>query len=1620
MKMNLEHPYTHIFPVEVFKRSLLILVLSCFSLFAFEWTQTESTAVYDYSWEFSAEEIDAFIENGTLISEQFQGHSIQFEGRSYPIYTVTLGNMSHELALVLDDKEIQTITSVKSLEDLGSLKDSLIDVLNVSEMSDFVSLHDMGDNGAMLEIMPVLPSSNGQIRIMKKGHIRLLPSGKAAITGFVIGDKDKSYLSKTVSLEQNLPDQFCALNFDHTGFYTISGQDLLDKNVDITQIDPDNLKILRWGNEIPIRVTSTNDNGNYIFAEDDFIQFYIDELINPYGDYRYNPFSKYDVAQLIWNEGYGKRFVQQNSVIVDTPNKFSPEDNKVFKSTLYYEKNQKFDQLSRLHEEELSHRYEHYFYSPYVSVGNSIEFPFELWNADRESQNNVEVTLRMQGLTYNVTGEMDHQISVLMNDRYLLTDEWEGQTPKLSSNEGNPYRHENLREGENTLRISVEGFQDNSLLDDRVYLDWIKVEYDREMIAHDNFLQFSPQFGDGRYLFEIQGFTSPTDILILKDEINWIRGYTVIPEDTVNNTVMYSVYFEDVCDGDEVYTLGCPGSVYNTQTRENDEFGVVSLDSIRYVDVNNDERYHEDQGDYVILTTDEFAEGAQALAEHKESMGFKSVVYNLDVLSDKFNYSNQNPYTIKQFLEYAYTTWSIQPHYVVLVGDAGYFPTILYQSAGALGSVLADTWYTDVDDDYVMEMSLGRLPVKTTDNLDSMIAKIKIHDNDAGTGTWVNRIGVVTGPQSSFRTNAQDFINKVSPDHMQVDRLYLYDSNADGEFNAGAAATDSLLSMMNYGISSLNYLGHGGGYTWDNKILPYDSFDLIQTQNTFLVNSLTCFSNSFSNNTAIGEMFVKHPKGAVSVLGSTGYGWLYSNDYLFQNLSKYLYHNRQSHGDSYRYGMIDFFFSIFGKNIGFYDHINETTTIYKHVRKSFFYQFCILGDPAAAIPELNEVDELTLAPKVLQEGDVVTINVPQSHADKGILDLVGVVDQKRKHPIQQKVSIQFENGEAQYTIPESDGFHDAMLQISYTDADENLYVATGTLSIDAPYISELGFYPQAPGADDLDSAFIQLKLESGSTVSQVELKVYQQIDEGGYYKVLPLLKIDDETYRSETEVHYYDENSFYTYITADSLIKTYYSGIYFVPVISNDDGEIEGDFYKLEPDYIPQKDISIYNFSIERGQGKLELINNSDEEVKVAVLISAQDSLHEYATYQDTVLTNDDVDKQYESGVDRINTFYLDYLPPYGAFQVELEIIPLDITDTDTNNNHKVITVDHKWISYTNHILNHNSDTLFVQDAGFIGITPNSSSSSEQAAYVNTYRQRFSLSPFGGDMLNDSTMYVQNTSGDDLNLTGMISRYDTPEDVFVVWYASDSSLCFRLPITSVDSLKTFPIDRTGYYVFAKSMETSEPQIQVNLNARTLLSGGYVSRNSEYSVMVSDNYGVHPMEYTWSVLLDDQEISEENISVTGGADLREFGYNFKLDIDEGEDHHLKVTASDLMGNVSETEEYILKYSSEAQLMDYGNFPNPFTVQTTFIYELTEQFDDLQIKIYTLSGQKIFTMSEQENAVTDLPLYNVGYHEVPWNGKDIFGNSVANGVYFYLIRGEINGKVIKSTGKIAKLR
>ncbi|MBN1327727.1 MAG: hypothetical protein JW996_07240, partial [Candidatus Cloacimonetes bacterium] len=114
------------------------------------------------------------------------------------------------------------------------------------------------------------------------------------------------------------------------------------------------------------------------------------------------------------------------------------------------------------------------------------------------------------------------------------------------------------------------------------------------------------------------------------------------------------------------------------------------------------------------------------------------------------------------------------------------------------------------------------------------------------------------------------------------------------------------------------------------------------------------------------------------------------------------------------------------------------------------------------------------------------------------------------------------------------------------------------------------------------------------------------------------------------------------------------------------------------------------------------------------------------------------------------------------------------------------------------------------------------------------------------------------------------------------------------------------------------------------------------------------------------------------------------------------------------------------STNFDLIRLSNYPNPVVSKTIssenegrtrFIYILTDDADDVYMKIYTVSGRLVKTFR-------NLPT-GVGYHEFPrtvlgWDCRDENGIYLANGIYFYRMTAKKDGRKIEKTQKMAILK
>jgi hypothetical protein len=133
--------------------------------------------------------------------------------------------------------------------------------------------------------------------------------------------------------------------------------------------------------------------------------------------------------------------------------------------------------------------------------------------------------------------------------------------------------------------------------------------------------------------------------------------------------------------------------------------------------------------------------------------------------------------------------------------------------------------------------------------------------------------------------------------------------------------------------------------------------------------------------------------------------------------------------------------------------------------------------------------------------------------------------------------------------------------------------------------------------------------------------------------------------------------------------------------------------------------------------------------------------------------------------------------------------------------------------------------------------------------------------------------------------------------------------------------------------------------------------------------------------------------------------------YETEFDDGQ-YQLRVQAKDMSGNESGKNDYIINFEvvNKSTITDIFNYPNPFSTSTRFVFTLTgsELPDDIIIQILTVTGKLVRTIDMME-----LGNVHIGRNisDFAWDGKDMYGDQLANGVYFYRVLTRKAGKALE---------
>lgn len=140
--------------------------------------------------------------------------------------------------------------------------------------------------------------------------------------------------------------------------------------------------------------------------------------------------------------------------------------------------------------------------------------------------------------------------------------------------------------------------------------------------------------------------------------------------------------------------------------------------------------------------------------------------------------------------------------------------------------------------------------------------------------------------------------------------------------------------------------------------------------------------------------------------------------------------------------------------------------------------------------------------------------------------------------------------------------------------------------------------------------------------------------------------------------------------------------------------------------------------------------------------------------------------------------------------------------------------------------------------------------------------------------------------------------------------------------------------------------------------------------------------------------------------------------YRPTFEEDGKYGLRVQGMDKSGNLSGSGPYEIYFEVllRSSITNVFNYPNPFSTKTHFVFTLTGQKipDELTIQILNINGRLVKQIHLHETEMIRIGNNITDYY---WDGKDEFGDPLANGVYLYRVTAKINNEEIEHRNSAA---
>jgi hypothetical protein len=395
----------------------------------------------------------------------------------------------------------------------------------------------------------------------------------------------------------------------------------------------------------------------------------------------------------------------------------------------------------------------------------------------------------------------------------------------------------------------------------------IAIQYPHTYVADSDVLKFTGGAGEE---LSVSGFSSAPTVIDITDATHPMQ---VTGQVTSSN-------------GEYTIALQVPWRTTNLSQQGQHTLLAVANDQISSptaLVANHPSRWYDSHhaADIAMITYPDFASALTPLVQAHQAQGKSSAVIPVDELYDEFNFGENSPFAIREFLKTATQTWRKAPTYLLLNGRASYDPRN-YLGLGDLDLVptrilptsslmtASDDWFSDFTDSGMPTIATGRLPVATTDDATTVVGKIVAYEGQSTNGPWTSQ-ALIVADQNDASDNFSGYSQQVQaqlPKTMQATDVFT------GTVGVSAAQQD-IIDGINSGQLIVNYIGHGSEEQWSGSDI-FNTNSVSSLTNTsqlpvFLI--MDCLNGFFQDPYAqpLGVVLLLAPNGgAAAVLASTG------------------------------------------------------------------------------------------------------------------------------------------------------------------------------------------------------------------------------------------------------------------------------------------------------------------------------------------------------------------------------------------------------------------------------------------------------------------------------------------------------------------------------------------------------------------------------------------------------------------------------------------------------------------------------------------------------------------------------------------------------------------------------